>query len=281
MRCQKLCVCFISGSIIAWNAQVAAVSGPVLPGLEQVLAAKRDLWGEAAMKQTNGASYELFENLLPPPRYVHADFRYYPIVLSAPNSRVKARLISDGSGLNLQGGSRSWNAVGTQVMFRVGPDEFKFGGIANRLEHPTLMDGYLPIPTIRYSHSSEKYALEALADTGPSLASNGVIWVRFSLESGDNGIITIQPVESSIQFTNHHILDEKGNVLIALGGNWTWERQRAHARLSRTNDAIAMIATKPLSALSNGGALSAEGYAKAREHCADTWRTLLGQAMNV
>src|SRR3954470_14319808 len=136
-------------------------NGSKLPPLSAALESKIDVWGEAAMRETNGASYELFENLLPPPRYVHADFRYYPIVLSAPNSRVKARLISDGSGLNLQGGSRSWNAVGTQVMFRVGPDEFKFGGIANRLEHPTLMDGYLPIPQIRYAHGAEVYQLEA------------------------------------------------------------------------------------------------------------------------
>jgi hypothetical protein len=79
-----------------------------LPPLSAALESKIDVWGEAAMRETNGASYEFFQNLLPPPRYVHADFRYYPIVLSAPDSRVKARLISDGSGLNLQGGSRSW-----------------------------------------------------------------------------------------------------------------------------------------------------------------------------
>src|SRR5262245_3102185 len=71
-----------------------------LPSLSEAIASKRDLWREAAMRQTNGASYEFFESLLPQPRYVHADFRYYPIVLSAPNSQVKARLISDGSGLN-------------------------------------------------------------------------------------------------------------------------------------------------------------------------------------
>src|SRR6476659_2192913 len=128
----RLVVAFLVGILVA---EVAGVSGsPAMPPLSVVLDSKTDVWGEAAMRQTNGSSYEFFENLLPPPRYVHADFRYYPIVLSAPNARVKARLISDGSGLNLQGGARSWNAVGTQLMFRVGPDEFKFGGIADRLE---------------------------------------------------------------------------------------------------------------------------------------------------
>src|SRR5438046_8523374 len=86
-----------------------------LPTLEEAVTAKRDVWGEAAMAQPNGASYEFFKDIIPPPRYVHADFRYYPIVLSAPNATNKARLISDGSGVNLHGGSRSWNDVGTAV----------------------------------------------------------------------------------------------------------------------------------------------------------------------
>src|SRR5580765_7012943 len=92
--------------------------------LERALASQTDFWGEAAMRQPNGPTYEFFEKLLPPPRYVHADFRYYPIVLSAPNAKVKARLVSNGSGLNLRGGARAWNDNGTAVRFRVGPDEF-------------------------------------------------------------------------------------------------------------------------------------------------------------
>src|SRR6266702_2378061 len=138
MRQIALCLVCLFGLCLAphvANPATAATENPSmqpgsgLPPLSEALASKTDLWGEAAMRQTNGASYEFFEHLLPPPRYVHADFRYYPIVLSAPNSRVKARLISDGSGLNLAGGARSWNAVGTAVTFRVGSDEFKFGGI--------------------------------------------------------------------------------------------------------------------------------------------------------
>src|SRR5262245_3091382 len=100
-----------------------------LPTLEQAIASKDDLWGDAAMAQPNGPSYEFFEPLLPPLRYVNADFHFYPIVLSAPNAKVKARLISNGSGVNLAGGSRSWNDVGTPVKFRVGSDDFPFGGI--------------------------------------------------------------------------------------------------------------------------------------------------------
>src|SRR5690242_9701675 len=70
-----------------------------LPTLQEAIKAKRDVWGEAAIAQPNGPSYEFFEKLLPPPRYVNADFRHYPILLSAPNTGTKARLISNGSGV--------------------------------------------------------------------------------------------------------------------------------------------------------------------------------------
>jgi hypothetical protein len=110
------------------HLNAAAPPGP-LPSLATALAAKSDLWGEAAMAQPNGASYEFFAPLLPPPRYVNADFRYYPIVLSPPNAIVKARLISNGSGVNLRGGTRSWHDNGTPFTFRVGPDEPEAQGV--------------------------------------------------------------------------------------------------------------------------------------------------------
>src|SRR5579862_4803522 len=114
-------------------AAVVSSTAEPLASFEQAVTSSRDEWGEAAMRQTNGPSYEFFKDLLPPPRYVNADFRYYPIVLSAPHAKVKARLISNGSGVNLRAGSRSWNEPGTPVTFRVGPDEFRFGDILNRL----------------------------------------------------------------------------------------------------------------------------------------------------
>jgi len=132
----------------------AHVSAQQLPALDTVLNSPRDLWGEAALAQPNGPSYEFFAPLLPPPRYVHADFRHYPIVLSAPNARVKARLIANGSGVNLRGGSRSWHDIGAPVTFRVGPDEFLFGGLRERVSEPTLAEGWLPIVEIRYRHRS-------------------------------------------------------------------------------------------------------------------------------
>jgi len=84
-------------------------AGEALPDLEAALAAKQDVWGLAAMSQPNGPGYEFFEKLLPPLRYVNAAFHYYPIVLSAPNAPVKARLVSNGSGLNARTAQNSWH----------------------------------------------------------------------------------------------------------------------------------------------------------------------------
>src|SRR5580658_1822638 len=104
---------FVRGALILfWLSPalpVLAEKTEAVPTLAEALASKPDVYGEIAIQQTNGPRYEFFAPLLPPPRYVNADFRYYPIVLSAPNSKVKARLISNGSGVNLRGGARSWN----------------------------------------------------------------------------------------------------------------------------------------------------------------------------
>lgn len=115
-----------------------SVSNPNVNDVRQAIDSRRDLWGEVAMSETNGASYEFFEKLLPPPRYVNADFHHYPIVLSAPCSTVKARLISDGSGINIKGGARSWRDTGTPFKLRVGTDEFLFGSLDDDGKPETL-----------------------------------------------------------------------------------------------------------------------------------------------
>src|SRR6266496_3252929 len=124
----RFCViCFLIWSCLRGTAEgenwKASPGRDGVASFEEAMGAKRDVWGEAAMAQSNGPSYQFFEKLLPPPRYVNADFRFYPILLSAPNAKVKARLISNGSGVNLRGGTRSWNDVGSAFVFRVGPDE--------------------------------------------------------------------------------------------------------------------------------------------------------------
>src|SRR5215217_4830724 len=76
--------------------------------VNEVLQSNVDIWGEAALRQPGGPTYEHFEKLLPPLRYVDASFHHYPITLSAPSSPTKARLVSNGSAVNALSRSRSW-----------------------------------------------------------------------------------------------------------------------------------------------------------------------------
>lgn len=237
------------------------------------------------MAQPNGPSYEFFESLLPPPRYVNSDFRFYPIVLSAPKAKVKARLISNGSGVNLRGGTRSWNDVGTPFFFRVGPDELRFGEFLDRLEHPTLAEGYLPIPEIRYVHDVQVYKVEAFATTEPALAEHAVVFVKFSLASGRNNFITVQAdAKSPVKFANGELRNDEGELLARFDRNWTWEREAAHATIGTNKSATVVIITKPFAQGAENEIVlksPAESYDAQRRICVDTWTKILGEGMSV
>src|SRR5215213_5560527 len=121
------------------------------PAVQEMIEARTDVWGDVAMRQPNGASYEFFKDLLPPVRWVNAEFRYYPIVLSAPRAVQKARLVSNGSAVNaranrppvLKSASPTakvpppmWKDQGVPVQFFVGEPAETFGGDFARLQEP-------------------------------------------------------------------------------------------------------------------------------------------------
>lgn len=290
----KLTAALLSGWL--W----ASALGQELPTLGEVVASRKDAWGEAAMAEPNGASYEFFRDLLPPPRYVNADFRYYPLVLSPPRSRVKTRLISNGSGVNLRGGTRSWKDVGTPVTFRVGPDEFRWGDLQDRLSHPTLAEGYLPIYAIEYRHPypvqsegavplrqvpakhiEEVYRLEAFASTDPQFAENGLVWVRFSLAAGSKGLITLD-VDGGpgMKFDQGSLRSAEGETLVRYDANWKWSRGRLSAQLASGTSAVVAIATEPL-AEGTDVKCDEAAYQSQRTQARRTWDELLARAMQV
>lgn len=269
-----------------------------LPPLDAVLTSRLDLWGQAALAQPDGPSYEFFEPLLPPPRYVHADFRDYPLVLSAPLAPTKARLISSGRGVNLRSGSRSWKEVGPGVVFRVGPDEIRFGELPERLSEPQPAEGWLPIYTIRYRHPQplptgslsldgrqphplpEVYALEAFATTQEDWANDAVVFCRFSLAQGRRGVVTVQlETPGDAQFLDGNLCDEQGRMVVWLGPGWRWERQGAHAELEPGRERVLAVFTHP--AAERRAALDAATWAAHRQATAATWRQWLARAAQV
>jgi hypothetical protein len=270
-----------------------------VPSLEEAKESKRDLWGELSIQQPDGPSYEFFEPLLPPPRYVHADFRFYPLVLSAPRSETKARLISNGSGVNLRGGSRSWNDVGVPFYFRVGPDEFLFGGLVERVSHPRPMRGWLPVYSVDYRHPSpvqaegfipidqksqvreeEVYRLEAFVSTDENLRDHAVVFIRFSLVAGQQGTLTIQSDPSiNHTFDRSKWFDSKGDVVAVADGSWKLERGRLQAKLNKQNSACIAIATKPLSQKQLH--LEQNTYTEHLAKTISTWESILSRSMQI
>jgi hypothetical protein len=205
-------------------------SAPPLATPEQVIASKTDLWGEAALKQQGGPTYEFFERLLPPLRYVDADFRHYPIVLSAPGARVKGRLVSDGSAINALARQPNWkNETGTPVRVLVGTQRETFGDDLARLHGPKLADGYLPIVQLKYTQGGDIYGKEAFAAVDPQLADAGAVLVKFDFPAADRGRIELR-FETGYEF-----LKLDGNVIRTASGqpvaqfddNWQFAPFRA------------------------------------------------------
>lgn len=268
----------------AWASETT----PSLPALADAIAARTDVYGEAALRQSNGPSYEFFARLIPPLHYVNTDFKHYPIVLSAPNAPKKARLISNGGGINLRANTRAWNEPGTPVLFRVGPDESEFGDFLQRLDGPKYLDGCLPIVELTYHHSDGHYSQETFASTDPAYTSNAVCLTRFSYQSGETergekGIITLRiDTRDTVNAGKDRLLDDHGLVIAWFDTHWKWEMDR-HALVGNFKNgksAAFAVATIPMPA-STPSPLVNGGYDQQRKNSIATWQSILNEGMNV
>jgi hypothetical protein len=257
------------------------------PNLEAVLAAKQDVWGLAAMREPNGPSYEFFEKLLPPLRYVNAEFRHYPIVLSAPNAPTKARLTSNGSGLNARANLNTWKEAGVPVTFYVGDDQHVFGENLANLDGPHYQQGYLPIVRIAYTNEGNVYSQEAFATVEPEVAANAVVLMRFKLEEGSRGKISATfDAPFDLEQTNRVIRSTNGLVIAAFYG-WKWNaaRKALEVQLGHDGSADLAIATKPLTdeVCARFGPSPAYGliFPQRRSQCAKVWQKLLDRGTQI
>ncbi|MBI5802759.1 MAG: hypothetical protein HZA92_18810 [Verrucomicrobia bacterium] len=278
-RLARRSFCWLLAGLLA--VAPALFAEPPAATREEALASKLDLWGESALRQPNGPSYEFFAPLLPPLRYVNADFLHYPIVLSAPGAPVKARLISNGSGVNLRGGTRSWNDAGTPVVFRVGPDELRFGEFIGRVIGPRYAEGWLPIVQLGYAHDGGVFEQETFASVEPALAEHGVVLVKFRLAEGAKGAVSIQ-VDSKMPpvVQQNSLRDEQGRVLVWFDPAWKWQRQRLVANLTDKNSLTLAIATTPMDA-ATPSPIANGGFTRQRELCVKTWSELAGRGMQL
>jgi len=249
------------------------------PMLRNVLESGRDVWGEAAMKQADGPSYEFFAGLIPPLRYVNAGFRQYPIVLSAPEALIKARIISNGSAVNALGNHGAWKEIGCPVTFKVGSNEV-YGSDLRRLDGPHYDRGYLPVVQLAYKSGGAVYSEEAFGSVDKLLAECGTVFVRFALKEGSAGTVAAEVGSGgAVEARNGVLRDSGGNALVSFDKAWKWDEARKAlvASLDKSGTAELVIFAKSPAA---AGSL-AESYDKQRAECARVWNALLGRAMVV
>ncbi len=246
----------------AWGA------GARQEGLEEALASKRDLWGERAMREPGGPSYAFFARLLPPLRYVNAEFRHYPIVLSAPGALRKARLVSNGSAVNARAGLRTWREAGFPVTFRL--DGAPFGEDPARLEGPRYERGFLPVVHAKYGACAQ----EAFVPVAGPLAEAAAVFVRFS---GEGAVSAHLGGEETPRLGEGRLLfGPQRRVMVLFDGPWTWHRfdRKLVATLRPDRPALLAIFTEP--AL-EAPPLTADLFAAERRKCLETWEALLAR----
>lgn len=265
----------------------AQTTAPV-PGVTEALAAKTDLWGELSMREPNGPSYAFFEKLLPPLRYVDTPFRHYPIALAAPLGPRKARVVSNGSGINLSGapGDARWYGFPLGMTIHVGSADEVFGSDLSRLEGPSFEGGYLPIVQMRY-RGDAALAQETFVPTTAPFAEHAAVFARFEAPKGKPGTRVSLAIESTGAFAvkDGLVVDEKGQCLMWLGEGWTWDgagkRLTAEAGAERGNRPLLLAVFSHPLAKPSLGKLDQTVYDNLRGDCAAQWEQWIARCMTL
>jgi hypothetical protein len=253
---------------------VAHGEPPQLPSAEEMAKSRHDVWGEAALRHPDGPSYEFFKDLLPPLRYVNTAFRHYPLVLSAPVAAVKARFISNGSGVNLRADKPPmWKEVGTPVAFLVGDNGASFGHDVPRLTGPGYADGWLPMVELRYVSDGVSYSQEAFAPVRGALAEHGSVFVRFGGRQSEGRIAARISTREKLSAVNGAVLDERGDTIVRHGPGWKWngEKSELTATVGNGRSAELLVFTRPVAK----PIAEFPSFADERKACIEAWTRLV------
>lgn len=228
---------------------VAVADPPKLPTPQEMAAARTDVWGEAARKHPDGPSFEFFKDLLPPLRYVNTAFKHYPIVLSAPGAPVKARWVSNGSGINLKADKPPmWKEAGTPVAFLVGDRAEPFGATVEQLDGPRYLDGWRPVVRVSYLHGGVPYHQEAFVPTHGPLADHGAVCLTFSARLLPGKVVARIGTGAKLAAADGRVTDAKGHTIVRHGREWTWDADKAEltATVGDGRAAELVVFTKPM-----------------------------------
>jgi hypothetical protein len=254
-----------------------------LPTPAEMAAARRDVWGEAVLRQPEGPSYDFFKDLLPPIRYVNTAFRHYPIVLSAPAGPVKARWVSNGSAVNARASKKPmWREVGLPVRFRIGDPPEPFGENPERLSGPTYAAGYLPIVAVGYTLGPTRYQQEAFASVREPLAGRGAVFVRFTARNGPGVVRARLDSDTVAEAAAGTVRNTNGEALVLFDAAWQWDGQEKELTARLTPDrpyAVLVVLTQPQP--SPVAAVSPARYDEERRACVNSWEALLRRGMSL
>lgn len=271
--------------IVVFGTRLSVLAGEEakgLPSVQQMAGARQDVWGEAAIRQPGGPSFDFFKDLLPPLRYVNTAFRHYPIVLSAPRARIKARWVSNGSAVNARANQKPmWYEVGFPVHFHIGDKAEAFGDDVQRLDGPRYVEGYLPIVRIAYKQGETTYEQEAFAPVHEALAGQGAVAVRFTVRGAAGSIQARLHREGTLTAAQGSICDDEGRGLVLFDAGWKWnsDKKELLTRLDPGQAAVLLILTRPLPPPLP--ALDAAHYEQERKACVECWQTLLRRGMKL
>jgi hypothetical protein len=273
----KLFCCVILAACAGMDIREINPPNPVAP-LEVALTARDDLWGAAARAQPNGPSYDFFCRLLPPLRYVNAAFEYYPVVLSAPNAGVKARLLSNGSGLNALANLSTWKEQGVPVSFHVGPEAESFGADLQRLDGPRYERGYLPVLHFSYAQGEGRYTEEVFAAVGSAAERRGLVWVRLGIEGQKEGQVAAQFHASGLRTSEEGVLnDSAGRAVAWFGPGWMWDAANARlaGQVGPARPLTLALATLPLEPGAGVVEIKETQYGREHQSALDLWDSTL------
>lgn len=264
--------CFLAGGL-------SCAAAAEVPSPSTMAQARDDVWGTASLHQPGGPSYEFFKGLLPPLRYVNTEFRHYPIMLSAPAGPVKARWISNGSGVNLRANKQPmWREIGQPVHFFVGDDFSQpYGADLSSLSGPHYAEGYLPIVTTKYRWQGTVCEQEAFAPVHRDLPNHGAVCVRLTCRDRAGRIAARLPGTVALHAEAGVIRNAAGEAWVLYGKSWTWN---AAARQLEAAPAVDQpvdlcILTKPATA-----PYPTADFTALRHGCVDEWKRLVERGTN-
>lgn len=263
------------------NAQTA----PNQPTLDAIVKSNRDLITDYALARPEGPTYENIAPLLPPVRWVTAQFRHFPVLLSAPSALVKGRIVSNGSVLNpLANFPPTWKEAGRELQVFIGNDQEPFGQSLERQSPGTWLDGWKPVWTVPYlSKTGDSFKLAVFAAVEPELAAQGALWFQLQLISDKPAAVAIRLAESTNQsrlVATQNIQSKPKTALpelksadwLKLGPGWQadpLDPLKWSATLAPGQRAEGLLLTKPIDAINN------YQFETSRAACVQAWERLI------